>query len=93
MRSLVLGAGGMLGTALVREITSRSWPLLSRTKAEADIRDQALVARQAREFAPDVIFNCAAFTDVDGCETEIDLAFEINGRAVLGLVEVASELG
>jgi len=46
-----------------------------------------------REIDPDAIINCAAFTNVDGCEEQVDLAMRVNGEGPGLLAELAKELG
>ncbi len=46
-----------------------------------------------REINPDIILNCAAFTNVDGCEGQVDLAMRVNGEGPGLLAELAKELG
>jgi dTDP-4-dehydrorhamnose reductase len=82
MRSLVFGGGGMLGRAVVREARRRGWPVLALAKGQADVTDAAAVDRWVRAFAPQVVFNCAAFTQVDACEEQRALALAVNGDAV-----------
>ena len=93
MRSLVFGGRGMLGGAVVEEAGRRGWPVLGLGHAEADVTDVAAVAAAVRGFTPEAIFNCAAFTAVDACETERDCAFAINGEAVGTLVAAARKAG
>lgn len=46
-----------------------------------------------RKIDPDAIINCAAFTNVDGCEEQVDLAMRVNGEGPGLLAELAKELG
>jgi dTDP-4-dehydrorhamnose reductase len=89
MRSLIFGAGGLLGRPLVRELERRGAPHLGLDHAAADITDAARVTDAVRSFQPDVVFNCAAFTRVDDCEEQQALAHEVNGRAVGHLAAAA----
>jgi dTDP-4-dehydrorhamnose reductase len=79
---LITGGGGQLASdlqALLGE-DARSF-----SHAELDICDAAAVDRAVAEAAPDVVFNCAAFHNVDLCETEPDSAWAANVRAVRDL--------
>lgn len=82
MRSLIFGGRGMLGRAVVGEARRRGWPALALAHAQADVTDVGAVSAWVREFAPQVVFNCAAFTAVDACEERRDHAFAVNGDAV-----------
>lgn len=93
MRSLIFGGRGMLGRAVAEEAGRRGWPVLALGHAEADITDAASVGARVREFAPEVVFNCAAFTKVDDCETQRELAFAVNGDAVGNIAAAARVSG
>ena len=92
MRSLVFGGVGMLGRAVVREARRRGWAALALGREQADVTDPAAVDRWVRAFAPQVIFNCAAFTQVDLCEERRETAVAVNGDAV-GHLGAAAERG
>lgn len=51
---------------------------------ELDITDREATINYIRRHQPDTVINCAAFTNVDGCETARDAAFKVNaiGRAI-----------
>ena len=55
------------------------------TRAELDITDTAMVDRAFAEVEPDVVFNCAAFHNVDVCEVEREQAWRVNVEAVRDL--------
>ncbi|MFN7974117.1 MAG: dTDP-4-dehydrorhamnose reductase [Acidobacteriota bacterium] len=79
---LVLGSGGILGTALSRALPGPSIDeavLLARDAC--DVRDAAAFDRALSQHRPDVVINAAAYTKVDDCEDERELAFLVNGVA------------
>ena len=83
-RWLVTGAGGMLGRDLVRVL--RDYPSVTVTtldRGALDISDADAVAQAVA--GHDVVINAAAWTNVDGAETDEEAATEINGRAVAQL--------
>lgn len=81
---LVTGAGGMLGRSLLRRLGPRC---LGLSHAALDIADPLTVAQALAAHPIRVVINCAAFTQVDRCETESDLAYRGNavGPSVLAL--------
>lgn len=60
---------------------------------ELDITDTAAVKAFVKENRPDVIINCAAMTNVDGCETDYPTAFKVNAMGVRNLAAAAKENG
>jgi len=88
MRVLVTGGAGQLAHAIRLVWTAAD--LLIPSEQELDLGNPASVARIVAESRPDVVVNCAAFTQVDRCEAEPELAMRINGTAV-GLLADACE--
>lgn len=88
-RALVLGGTGMLGRAVAAHWRRAGAPVLALSHAQADVLDRERLLYWAREFAPEVIVNCAAFTQVDVCETREAHATAINGEALAHLVAAA----
>jgi dTDP-4-dehydrorhamnose reductase len=80
VKALITGGGGQLGRDLASRLDPESTS--SFTHAELDIGDEAAVERVFEEVEPDVVFNCAAFHNVELCEREPDEAWAINVRAV-----------
>ncbi|MEW9553862.1 dTDP-4-dehydrorhamnose reductase [Nonomuraea sp. NPDC050783] len=94
MRWLVTGAGGLLGRDLTRLL--RAVPgarVRALTRAELDLCDAAAVAAAVRAARPDVVVNCAAWTDVDAAEADEARAVAVNGTAVAGLARACAERG
>lgn len=73
---LILGATGRLGRAL-----SRVYPGAVLVGHELEITDEAAVRAAIEAHRPRLVFNCAAFTDVDACEDEPERAMAVNGHA------------
>jgi len=82
VRTLVFGGIGMVGRATVRAARRRGWPALGLAQEQADIEDATRVAAAIAAFRPELVVNCAAWTQVDACEGERDRAFAVNGAAV-----------
>jgi len=90
VKTLIFGAGGMLGQALAAAGADRGRPYVGVDLAQVDIRDRHSVLAVTRRERPQLIVNCAALTAVDACEERREEALEINGRAVGNLVEAAA---
>lgn len=77
MKILILGARGMLGQDLVPLLSSR-YTVIPRDIQDFDITDAQSVEEEILRIKPQVIINAAAYTDVDGCESNKELAFAVN---------------
>lgn len=91
MRILLTGAGGQLGHALSDEFKDES--LIGLSHCELDITDYDAVAGVFSRYKPDLLINAAAYTDVDGAETETELAFRINADGPKNLALLAAKGG
>ena len=91
MRLLVVGANGQLGRA-VCAACSPQYSLVAWGREEADISSNAVIARIG-ELQPDVVINCAAWTNVDGAEKEIDTAFAVNALGARNLATACDRIG
>jgi dTDP-4-dehydrorhamnose reductase len=87
---LVAGANGMLGRDLMAQLGDRARGM---DIDEIDITSLESVTRVLQGCKPDVVINCAAFTDVDGCESNSDKAMEVNGEGVGYLAMACREIG
>lgn len=87
---LLIGADGMLGGEL-KERLEKKYEVTGTTLQTLDICDRAAVLAKAKEVQPYFIINCAAYTNVDGCEVNYDLANRVNGLAVANISEAAKE--
>ncbi len=94
-RILVTGANGQAGRALraeeQRDGGGYEWIFAGRD--QVDITDRASIAAALERWKPDVIVNCAAYTDVDRAEIERDIAFAVNYDGTRYLAEAASDGG
>ena len=90
MRIVILGAGGRLGAALLREYR-KNFDAVGLARAQLDLAkpDQIRGRLSSAEF--DVLINCAAMTDVDLCETKREQAFAINAEAPKALAEICRD--
>ena len=81
----VFGAAGQLGIEIVRELKQRNFSVIGWDRSEVDITDAAAVEKALASFEPEVVFNCAAYNQVDVAEKEPQAAFLVNGLAVRNL--------
>lgn len=77
MKILVTGAGGLLGRALVAHL-ERGCQVIGLARSELDISSEDAVREALGLHQPDVLINAAAFTDVDGAETQPEAARKAN---------------
>ena len=87
---LVVGAKGMLGQDLMRVLPGE---VRGVDLEEIDITSPESVRRVLLTLKPRTVVNSAAYTDVDGCETNAALAMSVNGEAVRNLAAVTKEIG
>jgi dTDP-4-dehydrorhamnose reductase len=90
MKIVILGAGGRLGAALMREYREK-YDLAGFNHAQLDLANLDDVRGKLGGMNFDVLINAAAFTNVDACETERDRAFLINAEAAGVLAEICNE--
>ncbi len=93
MRVTLFGASGLLGHDLVTELSSGQDQLTALSIEDVDLRDHARVRDVIRESRPQWILLLAAYTDVDGCESNRDLAFAVNCDGAVNVAEAAREAG
>lgn len=78
MDILLTGGSGQLGTAIKKELNLQGLEFSSPTSTELDICDQSKMNELLNEIRPTLIINCAAWTDVDGAESNPEGAYELN---------------
>src|ERR1035438_7275916 len=91
MRVTLFGASGLLGRELVHALNLDELTALS--SKDADLRDRARVRDLIVDSRPNWILLSAAYTDVDGCESNRDLAFAVNCEGAVNVDEAAREAG
>lgn len=101
MKILITGANGQLGTELKKQLSTgmseigtipeqlKDAQVICTDVEELDITNQAQVMAFVKEHQPDVIISSAAFTNVDGCETNTDAAFQVNALGPRNLAMAA----
>ena len=97
---LISGAGGQLGKALVNRLRDKYviYPMPrsledvsgSYMSHYLDVTDKEAVILALRKIQPDMIINCAAYTNVDGNESERDKAHNVNVKGLQNLIQASS---
>jgi dTDP-4-dehydrorhamnose reductase len=93
MRILITGAGGMLGLDLQAAARTAAHETIALTRAELDVTDPEAVQHAVRNARPDVVIGCAAWTDVDGAEREVETAQAVNGAGAGNVAAAAMACG
>ena len=91
MRVTLFGSSGLLGQDLVKELSGEQLTALS--SKNADVRDTARVQEVIGGARPDWTILAAAYTDVDGCESNRDLAFAVNCQGAINVAQAARQAG
>ena len=90
MKIVILGAGGRLGAALLREYRDK-FDVAGFNHTQLDLSDLGAVREKLQNTSFDVLINAAGFTRVDLCETQPDRAFLINAEAPRVVAEICDE--
>jgi len=83
----------MLGQAVVQAAAARGHDVDARGRDGLDLTDADAVEREIAAARPEVVVNCAAWTDVDGAETAEDAAFAINADGAGNLARACADAG
>lgn len=104
MKILITGASGQLGTEIQRQLKNggsalgpvpdrlKNATVISTDVNELDITDRDATIAFVRRHQPDTIISCAAFTNVDGCETNPEAAFKVNALGASNLAQAAERI-
>jgi dTDP-4-dehydrorhamnose reductase len=93
MRLTVFGASGMLGRDVARSAEAAGHELAELGSDDVDVADAGAVEAAVRNSAPDTVINCAAYTDVDGAESEEEAATLVNGQGAGNVAAAAAAVG
>lgn len=83
----------MLGRAVTSVLEQEFPGTISATRAEADVTDRFRLESEVERLRPDVVINCAAYTDVDGCEIDPDRARRVNAEGAENAARAAAAAG
>jgi dTDP-4-dehydrorhamnose reductase len=92
MKILISGGHGQLGHDVTR-LLAPNHELYSFSSSELDIGNKEQVKTVVSETEPDVLINCAAYTAVDNCESEKELAWRVNALGPKNLAQEAEKVG
>jgi len=93
VKLLVTGAAGMLGRDVMLAAGNAGHQVVGYGHAELDVADAAAVSAKVEGERPDVVVNCAAWTDVDGAEEAEEEATRINGEGAGNVAAAAAAVG
>lgn len=99
MKILVIGSQGMLGRDLVSRLSNLSGQgsprieVIAANHGHVDITNGPGTSTFIAQIKPDVIVNCAAFTNVDACETRTSEAFAVNATGAKNVALAGNEAG
>ena len=91
MKVLVTGAAGMVGRATVEYCRAQGDTVFAYDHQALDISDPDRVMQTIKNDQPDAVINCAAWTDVDGCEVDRERAFAANAAGPENLARASRE--
>jgi dTDP-4-dehydrorhamnose reductase len=86
----IVGSGGRLGAALLREWRKRGAEVIGLDRAGLDLADERAIRDRLGTIDFDTLVNCAAMTNVDRCEREPEEAFRVNSAAVGTMAEICA---
>lgn len=93
IKVLLVGSEGQLGLELQKQLQNKSLEYFSLDLPEFDITNLEMVIKKFIKEKPDLIINCAAYTDVDGCENNIETAYKVNALGAKNLAIAAEKVG
>lgn len=93
MKILITGAAGQLGLELTELLPEKGHEVAPLTRKELDISDPESVEQALDEHSPDLVVNAAAYTNVDGCETDLETAYAVNAEGPRNLAQSCERRG
>ena len=92
MKVLVTGAHGQLGYDVINRLKDSNIEYLGTDKDLLDITDEEQVKKVIREYKPEVVIHCAAYTAVDRAEDEKEFCYAINVTGTQYIASVCQEI-
>ena len=91
MKALVTGSAGMLAKDLIPCLQNRGHEVIAPPEDKLDITDLKIIRTAVDNFSPELIINCAAYTNVDEAEKQEHQALIVNGIGVQNLCILCQE--
>lgn len=88
----IVGASGHVGSALIKHLDCMEYELIETDKDDVDITDEEQVTRYMNINRPDVVINCAGYTDTKLCSENVDEAYKVNAVGVRNLAQAAQSI-
>lgn len=92
MKILVTGVKGQLGHDVLKELKLRKIDCLGADKEEFDITDAGATSRFIRNYHPDAVIHCSAYTAVDKAEDEHEICMAVNAGGTRNIASVCKEI-
>ena len=96
-KTLIIGATGLLGQALMAEARNRNLSVLGVARSQADrdldVSDPNALSTLIHDYQPDLVINAAAIVNLALCEQDPGLAYQINSRPAALLAELSRQTG
>jgi dTDP-4-dehydrorhamnose reductase len=93
VRVLLTGTGGQLGLELAEILPERGHDLVALDRQKLDVADPEAVELAFEEHSPELVVNAAAYTNVDGCEESMELAYSVNALGPRNLAQACERRG
>lgn len=95
MKILITGCRGQLGLELSKQLrqSKEKYEIIETDLFNLNIEDPFSVDKVLNETRPDMVVNCAAYTDVDGCEKNEQKAFSVNALGARNLAGASNKIG
>ena len=91
MKFMVTGALGQLGRVTVEELQARGVEVVGTDIPELSVEDLPALQAFFEGYRPSHVLHCGAITNVDGCETDRDLAMRVNGQGTANVAEMCKD--
>lgn len=92
MKILVTGAQGMLGQDLCPILEDEGFEVVETDHAEMDVTDSSAVDKIIKKESPDFVLHCAAYTNVDKAEVDLETALSINEKGTDNVAKICAKL-
>ena len=93
MKMLVKGVNGKLGIEIIKELKTQGYnDILGLDRNEMDLTDENAVYNTIKDYNPDIIYHCAAWTAVDKAEDEKEACYDVNVNGTKYIAKIANEI-